>query len=108
MFAMSDHAVRRALDMGVEGDEIRDAFLNPRFIGNTSNGRELRTRGRISLVVTKETIPPVVVTVLWATANGWVQDHEHIGSRTGPDAEHMERLRRARKSQKRRTRGRGY
>lgn len=105
MFTISTHAMQRALDMEITGEEIRETMLNPRFTGRTTNGRWLYTRGKVSLVVA-DTSPPTIVTVLWATAAAWENDHERIGSRDGRDAEHMDRLRRARKAQRRKTRGR--
>lgn len=106
-FVMSPHATKQALAMGIPGEDIREAILNPRFIGRTTNGREMRTRGKVSVVIA-DVAPPVVVTVLWATAAAWAADHDTIHSRTESDTEHMASLRRAMKSQKRRTRGRGY
>lgn len=107
-FDISGHAVARAAAMGIEGEQIREAMLNPRFIANTTNGRELRTRGKIALVVTKE-VCPTIVTVMWATAAAWAEDNDTVQSREGGrDQKHVNALRRAKKSQKRKVRGRGY
>lgn len=107
-FVMSSHATRQALAMGLEGPEIREAVLNPRFVGRTNNGRVMQTRGKVSVVIA-ETAPPTVVTVLWATAAAWANDEDTIHSRSGErQHEHQQAIRRARKSQKRRTRGRGF
>lgn len=73
---MSQHAVTRALDMAVEGSEIADAYFRPRDVGRAGAMKEYRTRGRVSIVVAFDRDVPVVTTVLWATANGWVADME--------------------------------
>jgi hypothetical protein len=107
-FDVSPHALERAAHMGVNGEAIREAMLNPRFVANTTNGREMRTRGKVALVVTKE-VRPTIVTVMWATAAAWAEDMDGIPSREGGrDQKHMQALRRAKRSQKRKVRGRGY
>lgn len=75
-FVMSQHAVKRALDMCVDGEEIADAYHRPRDVSRAGAMKEYRTRGRVSVVVALDGVVPVVTTVLWATANGWVADME--------------------------------
>lgn len=105
-FTVTHHALERAIDMGVDGDEIREAFTNPRFKGATGSDRQLRTRGRISLVVTHDS-PPAIITVLWATVNAWQTDFDTTASRER-DQTHVNRMRAAKKAQRRKTKGRGY
>lgn len=77
-FVMSTHALQRAVDMAVEGPEIRECFDNPRDQHwSQKHGGWVLTRGRIALAV-KECDPlPVVTTVLWSTPAGYAADLEH-------------------------------
>lgn len=61
-FDLTKHAIERALDMGVSGDEILHAVNDPQAV-RPSGGRELRTHGRITVVFAPE--PRLVVSVLW-------------------------------------------
>lgn len=85
--------------MGIDGDDIRAAMLNPRHTYTAGAGREYRTRGKVTLVVTTE-VPAVIVTVLWGTVAAWQEDHDSIGSREERSQRHITRLRAARKAQK--------
>jgi hypothetical protein len=79
-FRMSRHAVDRALDMALEGDEIRDAFEKPR---RTYYSRETdstwNTRGRITVCWRQSTtdLLPIITTVVWATPNAWTDDDQY-------------------------------
>ena len=107
-FTMSRHAMNRALEMGLDGEDVRAAILNPRYVGPAPEGREYRTRGKVTAVVTQE-IPMTVVTLLWATVAAWQNDHDTLHSRTDRDQVHVNKVRRTVKSQRRKTRGtRGY
>lgn len=62
-FAMSDHALKRALDMTLSGDEIREAVLRPRFTHwGEKQQSEQRTRGRVTACVRMS--PSGVLTVV--------------------------------------------
>lgn len=104
--SMSPHAVQRAIDMGMDGSEIRAVLLCPRDRLRLPNGRERWTRGKVSLVVAADGAGWTVVTVLWATAAAWVEDAESTASRGEGTfvAEQMRRARRAMKAGKRRAR----
>lgn len=82
-FSFSAHAKQRMADMALGPDDahlIRDAMLNPRSVRAAGVGKEYRTRGRITLLVT--TGPnPVVVSVLWARMSDWAEDEATIQSR---------------------------
>lgn len=62
-FRVCHHALGRALDMGVDGAEIRRAVLNPQDVRDGYHGCELRTAGRI--VVVFNPAAALVVTVMW-------------------------------------------
>lgn len=74
MFTMSKHALARALDMNVGGDQIRRCLTRPERV------QQCRTRpefdlyyfGDICCSVARES--GVVATVLWATERGWRKD----------------------------------
>lgn len=74
MFIMSNHALERAVDMAVEGDEIRDCMERPRQVHPAGADADYYTRGRITLVVSRSA--GVVKTVLWARASDWVKDRQ--------------------------------
>ena len=61
-FDLTQHAIQRALDMGVDGDEIAQAVNHPQSV-RESDGRELRTHGRVTVVFAPG--PRLVVSVLW-------------------------------------------
>lgn len=66
-FHLTDHAIARALDMGVDGDEIARAVLNPQDIHNGKNGAEIRVAGRVAVVFNPAV--SLVVTVMWHYAS---------------------------------------
>ena len=96
-FSFSAHAKQRMAEMALGPDDaplIREAMLNPRTVKAAGVGKEYRTRGRITLLVT--TGPnPVVVSVLWARMVDWAEDEATIRSR-GHDSS-ADQPRRARK-----------
>ena len=78
-FAMSHHALSRAVDMAVDADEILAAINRPRSAyWSDRTQSEWRTRGRITACVA---LSPegvlTVTTILWAKASGWVADDQH-------------------------------
>lgn len=75
----SRHALQRALEMAADADDIKAVLENPRHRVEVPGGREMWTRGRVSLVMAPITGGFTVVTVLWATANAWAT--ERVGSR---------------------------
>ena len=63
-FTLSAHAIERALDMALDGDEIRRAVETPSEVRpDPRGGVECRTAGRI--VVVFNPAARVVVTVYW-------------------------------------------
>jgi len=78
-FTISPHALTRAVDMNLTGDEIRDAFERPRRTEWIESSRSTaHTRGRITVFwrLDGRTQQPVITTVMWATANAWVADSQ--------------------------------
>lgn len=77
-FAMSNHAIARALEMGLNGDDIREAFVNPDSIvaSNTHPGWNYR-RGRITLGVSADR--ECVTTIVWSTQDAWEADYARGG-----------------------------
>lgn len=78
-FAMSHHALSRAVDMAVDAEEILAAFHRPRDRFYSERTRsEWLTRGRITVCVAAGPDgTPTVTTILWAKASGWVADDLH-------------------------------
>ncbi|TFB96559.1 MULTISPECIES: hypothetical protein [unclassified Cryobacterium] len=77
-FAMSNHALSRAVDMAVDADEIIDAIERPResFWSDRTNS-EWRTRGRITVCVVQDPGGQIVATtILWSKPSGWAADAE--------------------------------
>lgn len=74
-FEMSPHAVERALDMGLEGHEIREAMESADQI-YWSQKYEAWTyqKGRVALGVVEKGLTYVVTTVLWARDSDWAAD----------------------------------
>lgn len=71
-FTVSHHAVERALDMGVAGDEIRECVTAPdRVHWSVRYENEVRTRGRIAVSVSAD---ECVLTIHWATPELWEAD----------------------------------
>ena len=94
-FRLSQHAMERALQMGVLGEEIREAFDRPRSI-RPAGMDEYYTRGRVTLVIARTQYGELVVkTILWGRPSDWAADKE-IG---GYDRDfYMDSSRRWRKS----------
>lgn len=85
VFTITKHATKRALDMCIDGELIRDAMLNPRDVVKAGPGKEYRTRGRITCLVALDGPVPVIVSILWASMADWVRDQETIQSREFDD-----------------------
>ena len=71
-FDLSKHAIDRALDMGVSGEEIRQCLMHPEIV-QTSQKYENTLNyqaGRIVCAVRDNT----VVTVGWSTRELWCED----------------------------------
>ena len=80
-FTLSQHAIERALEMSVEGDEIADAMRNPEWsYYSYKHSKWCLTAGRISIGVTVRHGEARIVTVLWATKQGWLDDYARGGS----------------------------
>lgn len=77
-FEMTKHAIDRALDMALEGAEIRETVTRPRdsyWSDRTQSWH--RTRGRLTacVVVAADGVE-TVRTFLWSKPSGWVADAE--------------------------------
>jgi hypothetical protein len=87
-FTMSRHGLIRALDMALEGTEIRDAFERPRRTYYSPESRSTwNTRGRVTVCWRQgQGDPlPVITTVVWATANAWTNDDQYAPIRGRED-----------------------
>lgn len=73
-FVVSRHAVDRALDMGVKGEEIRQCLLHPDRVVRSRRypARKNYRRGRVMCAVEGHR----VVTVVWSSVDGWREDLE--------------------------------
>lgn len=81
-FAMSAHAIDRALEMGVAGEEIRAAYDRPTdVIWSAKYKAFCYIRGRITLAVSEDR--KTVATVLWSSEHGWRADYARGGTMTG-------------------------
>jgi hypothetical protein len=101
-FAMSHHALSRAVDMAVDADEILAAVERPRDrFWSERTYSEWRTRGRITAcVAVAPDGTPTVTTILWAKASGWVADAEFTPAK-GRDLHDLRGARRMAKMRKR-------
>lgn len=72
MAVISKHALDRALDMGVSGEEIRQCLFHPERVISSHKypGTENYQAGRIVLAVRDDT----VVTVSWSSHDLWRED----------------------------------
>lgn len=69
------HALERALEMGVEGEELRDCLLKPEEVFWTHKYQMHNyRRGRVTCGVDSSSGVLVVITVLWTTAHDWRAD----------------------------------
>jgi hypothetical protein len=84
-FTITKHAMKRALDMCIDGEEIRAAMLNPRDVVKAGPGKHYLTRGRITCLVSTDGPIPTVISILWARMADWVRDQETIQSRESDD-----------------------
>jgi len=73
-FEFTDHAMRRALDMALDAEDIRECLGNPRHVKAATAGREMWVRGKVAAIVKPDDGFWVVVTFMWATANGWAME----------------------------------
>ncbi|WP_146132516.1 hypothetical protein [Streptomyces solincola] len=72
------HALQRALDMAVEGEEIRLCLTEPKLISDSPERYpkecKIYERGRIAIAVNEETRE--AITVLWNTGGYWRFDRD--------------------------------
>ncbi len=81
-FRMSRHALDRALEMDVAGDEIRACFDRPEdVIWSRKYSLFWFVRGRITLSVSEDRT--TVVTVLWSNERDWRADYARGGNLQG-------------------------
>jgi len=81
-FTMSRHALDRALEMDVAGDEIRECYERPiQIIWSRKYSAFWYVRGRITLSVTEDRA--CVITVLWSNERDWRADYARGGDLTG-------------------------
>jgi hypothetical protein len=74
-FTVSPHALQRALEMGITGEEIRRTFENPdRHYWSQKHQKWTYVRGRIALGMSED--QSCIVTVLWSTQDGWLAEYE--------------------------------
>lgn len=97
-FTMSNHAVDRALEMGVTGEEIRACYDRPTdLIWSKKYKSWWFIRGRITLSITEDRA--CVITVLWSSENDWRADYARGGDlkgrerRSHTDMQHLPRRR---------------
>lgn len=95
-FTMSKHAIDRALEMGVTGEEIRATYDRPAdIIWSIRYRAYCYTRGRVTLAITEDR--STVVTVLWSSEHGWRADYARGGDLAGrerrirKDMQHLRR-----------------
>ena len=99
-FEMTRHALSRAVDMAVDGEEIRDAFEKPREKFWSERTKSwMYTRGRITLCFVYDPHPKIT-TLLWARTSDWVADQQ-FASLPGRDDDDLSGMRRVRKAKKR-------
>jgi len=94
-FTVSAHALQRALEMGVTGDEIRGAYEHPeRIHWSVKHQKWTYTKGRIALGLTDD--HACIATVLWSTQEAWLADYERgaPADRQRRDISDMQHLRR--------------
>lgn len=81
-FHMSKHAMERALEMDVAGEEIRACYDVPsQVIWSQKYSAYWYQRGRITLSVSADR--QTIITVLWASAHDWRADYARGGDLTG-------------------------
>lgn len=81
-FTMSKHAVERALEMNVTGEEIRVCYDRPEdIIWSQKYAGWWFIRGRITLSVSEDRA--CVITVLWSNEKDWRADYARGGDLTG-------------------------
>lgn len=74
-FKMSHHAIERALEMNLDGEDIRNTYEDPEQIYWSVKYEAWNyLRGSLCLAVKEDTGGDVVVTVLWATPEAWAAD----------------------------------
>jgi hypothetical protein len=80
-FTLSPHAIERALEMSVEGDEITDAMRHPEWSYlNYKYNNWCLTAGRITVCVNVRDGQARIVSVLWSTKDGWLADYARGGT----------------------------
>lgn len=81
-FRMSPHAIDRALEMGVTGEEIRACYDKPdESYWSQTHEKWCYKRGRIALGITPDR--NTIATVLWRTQRDWRADYARGGDLTG-------------------------
>lgn len=101
-FEITPHAVQRALDMALDAEAIRSALGDPRDVRRGVAGRELWTRGKVTVAVEPREGYWAVITFMWSTAAGWAADRDTVRSRDrGINADRTRAMRFAVKQRKR-------
>lgn len=72
-FTMTRHAVSRALDMGIDANEIAECLLRPEMVKPSKSYANTKNydHGRITLAIRDD---HAVVTILWRGAKNWEAD----------------------------------
>jgi hypothetical protein len=97
LFTVTQHALKRSVEMGLEAAEIKDAFARPEEIWHSPKyGCQMRHRGRVTLSISMEDPTPVIVTVLWSTPELWAASYQNGGAegrdeRTPDEMAHLTR-----------------
>ncbi|QIS38635.1 hypothetical protein [Clavibacter capsici] len=91
-FHVTQHALNRALEMGVTGDEINDAYNRPIEVWRSPKyDCQMRHRGRVTLSIDTNQEPPTIVTVLWSTPELWAASYEQ-GTGNGRNPRQAEQM----------------
>jgi hypothetical protein len=76
-YTLTRHALSRALDMALDGEEIRKAIFEPESTGwSLKYECETRTAGRVTVSCRRVEDTVLVVTILWATPEAWEADYK--------------------------------
>jgi hypothetical protein len=74
-FTVSPHALQRALEMGVTGEEIRRTFESPKDrFWSQKHQSWTYVHGRIALGIDED--QSRIITVLWSTQDGWLAEYK--------------------------------
>jgi hypothetical protein len=91
-FDITQHALNRALEMGVTANEINDAYNHPIEIWRSPKyDCQMRHKGRITLSINLDDERPRIVTILWSTPELWAASYQR-GTGNGRDPRDQEQM----------------